>query len=339
MGKSIPSPYLFYLPREEVSMIKLQFSSQDIQLIASQKNPNVMLWSGILSYIDTPSSGIPCGADKPVVLPMDEIMKSYSTLKGTALNAVWEDGFFSNPAESLTGHNERNIIGYIDDVSIDENKLIGSGLIFKSNFPDLSFMVENTFKSLGFSVELTCGMTDTEEYSVAKDITFSGAALLFSNCAAWDSTQMLSLVANKQQNSKEKDDVNMTPEEMKAMFAEFSKGLTEEISKVQASVDQKFEALEKQKEAEEAAKLEAAKKTEDEAAVELEKLKAANAELQAKLEAAAKVIPAPTAGQTAASKDNTVDVNAEFAKINASKDMSFDDKLKARFAVALAAQE
>lgn len=269
----------------------------------------------------------------------DCVEESYETMNGMPLNCEWSDEWFSNPAWALIGHDTRFTIGYVTETWIDENKLMAKGIIWQDNYYDVAYMLTNARPALGFSVEANVTYEYKEDKYYSKSVVFTGLATLWKESAAWGDTQLLSLVANRINNSKEKDDVNMTPEEMKAMFLEFSKGLTEEISKVQASVDQKFEALEEQKKAEEAAKLEAAKKTEDDAAAELEKLKAANAELQTKLEAAAKAIPAPTATQTAAPKEGELNVSAEFAKINASKEMSFDEKLKARFAIALAAQE
>lgn len=320
----------------------LQFEIQKLKFSTEQSHPNKLKWEGIVCLLDQPSDGVPGGAEGLFVMTKNCVEASYETMNGMPLNCRWDsDWFSSSPEYVLTGHDTQFTIGYVTDTWIDENKLMAKGIIWQDNYYDVAYMLTNARPALGFSVEadVTYEQKDNDDKYYSKSVVFTGLATLWKESAAWSDTQLLSLVANRI-NSKTKeekvDDINMTPEEMKALFAECTQGIIEEIAKVQAGVDQRFAELEEQKKAEEVAKLEAAKKTEED---ELTKLKATNEELQAKLEAASKVIPAPTAGQSAAPKDGATDVTAEFAKINASKDMSFDEKLKARFAVALAAQE
>jgi len=314
--------------------------------MTSQKHSNIMYWEGAVTKIGCVSDGIPGGGTVPIVWERTAVEQAIGSLVSMPLNCEWPEDLFSNPAIAFTGHNMRFVIGAVQKVWIDGDYLMCSGIIYKDNFPDVAYMIQNAKDALGFSVECYSKEKQIQDdgYEHVYKVEFTGLTACWQNVAAFKDTFFTQLVAcRNKKNNQRVDDNSMTPEEMKALFAEMTKGISEEISKVQASVDQKFTALEEQKKAEDEAKrLEAEKQAEELAKAaendELAKLKAANEELTAKLEAATKVIPGPTAGQSAVPKDSDVDYNSELDKIN-KMTCSLEEKVKLRFSLALKAQQ
>ncbi len=296
-----------------------------------------MLWEGAVTKIGVPSDGVPGGGTVCTVWEREAIEASMSTMVNMPLNCEWDDGWFSNPAFALTGHDERFVIGAVNKVWIDGDYLMCSGIIWKDNFPDVAYMIQNAKGALGFSVETypleKCMGDDGFEHITS--LEFTGLCVCWSEVAAYTDTFITQLVATRQKTKEIDNDMN--EEQLKAMFAEFSKGITEEISKVQASVDQRFaEEAKKTEELEAAKKLEATKQVEAEAVIKLE---AANKELADKLaKLQASIIPGPTATQAAAPKDGEgYDAMAELDKIN-KMTCSVDEKIRLRFMVAANAQ-
>ena len=301
---------------------------------------NEMQWEGAVTKINTPSDGTPGGAYQQVIFERAAVEANGQSMVNMPLNCEWpNDDWWSNPALAFTGHCERFVIGVVQKVWIDGDYLMCSGIIWKDNYYDVAYMIQNAKDALGFSVEVYPLESKVQEdgYEHVTQLEFTGLCICWSNVAAFEDTFLTQLIACKKQNNvktKETEE-DMNEEQMKAMLAEFTKGITEEIAKVEASVETKISAVKDL--------------TESLKPVEVDKeaftaLEATNAELKAEIEklkatVVAPVVPAPTATQTAVSPlDNGIDFTAELKKINEMQCTSIE-KAKLRFALAMKAQK
>lgn len=294
----------------------MKFNLQNLKFTTAPTRINEMQWEGAVTKIDTPSDGTPGGGSVPVVFERAAIEANAQSMVNMPLNCEWPDGdWWSNPALAFTGHCERFVIGVVQKVWIDGDYLMCSGIIWKDNYCDVAYMLQNAKDALGFSVEVypLTSLVQDDGFEHVSQLEFTGLCICWSNVAAFEDTFLTQLVACKKKQ-KETDD-NMNEEQLKAMFTEFAKGISEQITKVEASVDTKISAMAKPVDNSEA----------------LAKLEATNAELSAKLEATA--VPAPTATQTATTVLTNVDYGSKLREINASKGTSFD-RMKQRFALA-----
>jgi hypothetical protein len=304
---------------------ELKFEIQDLQFTTTQSHINKMEWTGCVTLLDSPSDGPPGGAGGMcVVFDSVGVTNKCQTMVGMGLNCEWPDGWFAAPEYALTGHDERFKIGYVSDCWVEGNKLMAKGVIWKRDFDDISFMIQNGKDALGFSVECM-----VDEYKEAEDgnlhvtdMTFTGVALLWKNTAAFEGTQLMELVANRhKKNEKEVDKMN--EEQIKALMegfmAQFSQVVTTAVSAVEAKIDaNKVEMDAKLAEVE--GKLEAAK---------VEPIVVASAEPLAVVAAAATVVETPKALSlaTAGKFDGEKTIEQKFEEIDARKDLSIVDKI------------
>lgn len=298
-----------------------------------QSHPNKLTWEGIVSLIDTPSDGVPGGGEGLFVLTKNCVEASYQTLNNMPLNCVWSDDWYSNPAYALTGHDCKFNIGFVTETWIDGNKLMAKGIIWKDNHADVAYMIQNAKDALGFSIEadIEAECRDDNNY-YSKSIIFTAVAILWKESAAWSDTQLISLVASMSKNkTKENEVYTMTPEEIKAMLGEFMTTMKSEVAEqIKASVV-----------------VPAAPVVDEEAKAKLVALEASNAELLAKLEELSKApkieaaaIPAPTATPSTQSANPKfgADTLDSLAKINASKELSIEERARQRFNLAFQAE-
>ncbi len=212
---------------------------KDLKFSTSPSHINKMLWEGSVTKIDSASDGAPCGSDgRRVVFSRKAVETKCNTLSQMPLNCVWPDGWFDNPANTMSGHDQDNIIGYISEAWVEGNDLMAKGVVWKDNFPDIAFMIVNGKESMGFSVE--CYINDTHDgeddgFLYVDDLTFVGCAMLWKNTAAFSGTYIRELVAQR------KDDVGMTKEEIQGLFSEalveFGKVVDTKVSEVVAKFE------------------------------------------------------------------------------------------------------
>lgn len=290
-----------------------------------------MIFEGAVTKIDSPSDGVPCGGTVQVVWDRAAVEASMDTMIGMPLNCEWSDDWFSNPAQVFTEHNERFCIGVVQKVWIEGDYLMCAGIIWKDNFPDVAYMIQNARDALGFSVEAyILGKTlGDDQFEHVTSLEFCGVCICWSNIAAFQDTFVTHLAAcrNNKNKKEEVDKMEFTKEQLEEMLRGFMANVE---SKISASIEQ----------------LKPAAPVVDPVDEKFAKLEAANAELLAKIEEITKTnpvkvdataIPGPTATQTAVSGFGNKD-REELDKINASKDMTIDQKAQARFKLAFAAE-
>lgn len=313
-------------------MDKIKLKLTNLQFTTTPNRINEMKWEGAVTKIGQVSDGVPGGAMYPVVWERSAVEAAMDTMLNMPLNCEWPEEWYSNPAFAFTAHGD-TIIGVVTKTWIDGDYLMCGGIIWKDTHWDVSFMIQNAKSALGFSVE--CYVKDRkveDEVEHVYEMEFCGLTICWSNIAAFEDTFITLLTACRKNKNKSEDDVDMTPEEMKAMLDSFTQGITATIAEVRTGVETKITAMEQ--------KIEAAKPAAPAAAPnELEQLKATVETLKTEneqLKAAKPPIPAPTAVQSAAKKDAQDDYQAELDKIN-KMTCSAEEKMKLRFAVVLKA--
>lgn len=179
---------------------------------------NKMPFSGICLKVDTPSDGIPFGANKPVKFTREAIEQALPTFIGMGVNCEYDD--FDYPNNALTGHNARFKIGIVDSADLTNDGVVIKGNLWQHDFYDICFMIKNAKESLGFSVEVFVEdmIEENDCYCVTK-FTFTGVAILYKNLAAFKDTQ---LQAQKKKEVDKKMDEKQFNEFM-AKFAEMNK--------------------------------------------------------------------------------------------------------------------
>ena len=211
-----------------------------------------MIINGCITTIGEPSTGSPCGArGKLAVFTPESIEKCAQSFVGMPLNCTYPDGWFADGTDLFTGHGYVNI-GYIREVHADGNKLMAEIVVWKDKFPDECYMILNGIDALGFSVEWYATKThEDSEYIYMDEFEGAGCAILWQNCAAFSDTFIEKLAAARDKN---RSDVEMTKEEMKAFAAEVA-GIVNES--VEARFKQLEEAQDEIKASVEAAKFDA----------------------------------------------------------------------------------
>lgn len=288
-----------------------------------------MLWEGAVTKIGVPSDGVPGGGTVPTIWERNAVEENMATMVNMPLNCQWDEGWFSNPAYALTGHNERFVIGAVHKVWIDGDYLMCSGIIWKDNFPDVAYMIQNAKGALGFSVEVYPLKASIEDdgYEHITSLEFTGLCVAWSEVCAYNDTFITQLVATRNKTMKEVDKPMELTQEM------LDASLEKIMATMASQIDEKIKAS-------------AVPMVDEEAKTKLEKLEASNAELLAKIEELSKdpkvsatEIPAPSAAPSAQSANPKFGADAmdSLAKINASS-MSIEEKAKARFNLAFQAE-
>jgi hypothetical protein len=197
------------------------------------ENPNRMPFKGVLTYFDAPSDKPPGGSGgRRVLIPSSVGIPALESLKGMGVNL----------ASEMDDHQVTHKIGVITDAYTGRMtekglEVIVEGHIFARDFPREAAMIKLNQAKLGFSYEtantlLASQEIDGEEVAVVQSLVFTGAAILFKDAAAYQST---SIAASKEQKE---DHIEVTAEELKAMLEGFKADLL-------ASVDAKLEAAAK----------------------------------------------------------------------------------------------
>lgn len=160
-------------------------------LIGDLENPNKMPFSGVLTYLGVPSDQPPGGSGgRRVMIPIEVGKSALDSLVGMPINL----------AASMDDHDTSSVIGVIENARIGEETPKGtpihvSGHIFAKSFPREATAIKQQQASLGFSYEtaktlLASADHNGEEIAVAKQLIFTGAAILFKHSAAYHSTSL-----------------------------------------------------------------------------------------------------------------------------------------------------
>jgi hypothetical protein len=201
--------------------ITLECMSLDIS--ADDAHPNKMPFTGVLTRVDEPSDGAPGGSGgRRVMLTAGAARRALGSLLGMAVDYT----------PSFDGHDVKQKIGIITSADVVGNGLPIAGFIYAADFPEAAGLIRELKNSLGFSFEAQQIFVEDMSAEILKitDLTFTGAAILLKDKAAYTTTSLAA--------SAENEDLNMTAEELKAlltpMLAEAVKPFTDRMTKIEA---------------------------------------------------------------------------------------------------------
>lgn len=240
--------------------IRFMLSLQNFRFEDSiEKHINKMPFSGICAFVDTPSDGSPVGANgKPVVFTKEAVENALPTIVGMGVNCVWTEDYWANPANALTGHDERFKIGVVEAGELDGNAVKINGFLWSYDFYDVCAMIKNAKDSLGFSVEIVVKDIEEDDNIIyVKDFIFTGVAILYSDLAAFKSTRLVAQrgdymdkeqIMELMEKTKE-EAVAQLREEFENKIAEFKREIEEISNQLNEAKEQlkKYEAMEQEK--------------------------------------------------------------------------------------------
>lgn len=196
--------------------------------ISNTDHPNKMPFSGILTRIDEPSDEPPGGSGaRRVIVTKAAAEAAISSLLGMGVDFT----------PNYDGHDAQAKIGLITSATIEGNAIAIEGFIYAADFPAVAAQIRAMKNLLGFSFEaqsITVADASADPL-VITGCVFTGAAILRKDKAAYRSTSLAASAA-------EKKEIDMTPEELKALLGEALKPVTDRLDKLEASKDQKIEA-------------------------------------------------------------------------------------------------
>jgi hypothetical protein len=164
-------------------------------------HPNRMPFSGVLTFVNQPSDLPPGGSGgKRTYLPKDVAEKALASLLGMAID-------FS---PNLDAHDVTRKIGVITGAEILGDEVRIEGFFYAADFPQECARIQEEKEDLGFSYEVRAQTRPMGDLLQIVSCVFTGAAVLYKDKAAYQST---SLAAQAEQ------DIEMTKEEMEALLA------------------------------------------------------------------------------------------------------------------------
>ncbi|AJY66949.1 MULTISPECIES: DUF6582 domain-containing protein [Burkholderia] len=181
-------------------------------------HPNRMPFSGVLTFVNQPSDLPPGGSGgKRTYLPKDVAEKALGSLLGMAVD-------FS---DDLSAHDVTQKIGVITSAEIVGDEVRIEGFFYAADFPQECARIQEEKEDLGFSYEVRAQTRPMGDLLQIVSCVFTGAAVLYKDKAAYQST---SLAAQAEQ------DIEMNKEEMEALLAGALGPITKQITDVTAQV-------------------------------------------------------------------------------------------------------
>jgi hypothetical protein len=181
-------------------------------------HPNRMPFSGVLTFVNQPSDLPPGGSGgKRTYLPKDVAEKALESLLGMGVD-------FS---DDLSAHNVTQKIGVITGAEIVGEEVRIEGFFYAADFPQVCTKIQDEKEDLGFSYEVRAQTRPMGDLLQIVSCVFTGAAVLYKDKAAYQST---SLAAQAEQ------DIEMTKEEMEALLAGALGPITTQLANVTKEV-------------------------------------------------------------------------------------------------------
>lgn len=232
LGTQVEVEHVFIPKREVTASIDLSAKIT----ISEAQHPNRVPFTGTLFVADVPSDRPPGGTNgKKLLVPREVVAASLDTLIGMAVNTNY----------NLTDHDKRKKIGVIEAAWMEGAEVKVSGILYGKDFPAevAAIKLQAASGTLGMSLEATNAALEDYEYNgevVAKalSLTFTGAAILFKDNAAWANT---SLAASKKEETNMEEILkaiaNLKGELIAHIDETVSKKLEEAKQELKASVD------------------------------------------------------------------------------------------------------
>jgi hypothetical protein len=199
-----------------MTIAAMRFEAVSLNLPESDGHPNRMPFSGILTRVDSPSDRAPNGAQgKRILLTRAAAENALPSLMGMGIGIT----------KDLNGHDAQNKIGIISSAHIQGDAVMIEGFIYAADFPREAVRIHLEKDNLGFSFEAQELKVDQPmgDPIVIRACTFTGAAILMKNDAAYMTT---SLAAEAAQEHEMAEAVDV----MKVLLAESLKPITDALA-------------------------------------------------------------------------------------------------------------
>jgi hypothetical protein len=145
-------------------------------------HPNRVPFEGVLTLVNTPSDKAPTGSrGHRVLLTREAAEKAIPSLLGMAVDyrPAWD------------GHDNRRKIGLLTEANLTGRNLAVRGYLYARDFPDVAKAIHAQAPyALGMSYEIADAKVEDLRADIWKltGVTFTGAAILLRNKAAYSST-------------------------------------------------------------------------------------------------------------------------------------------------------
>lgn len=153
-------------------------------------HPNKHPFKGILTRIDEPSDAPPGGSGgKRVILTRAAAERALPTLLGMPVDMK----------ANLSDHDVKRKVGTITAATIEGNAIHIEGFLYAADFPEEVRHIQSKRDELGFSWEIKNIFVEDAKADpmVITDCTFTGAAILYKEKAAYTSTSMAASAEEK----------------------------------------------------------------------------------------------------------------------------------------------
>lgn len=190
-----------------------------LNISADDGHPNKMPFSGVLVRLDQPSNEPPGGASgRRIIVTKEAAERALETLLGMAVDFK----------PSFDGHDTQAKIGIITAADIQGDAIVIDGFVYAADFPETAARIKALQSALGFSFEAQRITVDDPGADVLRitELAFTGAAILRKDKAAYQTTSLAASAAK---------DIDMSPEELKAMLDASLQPFAERLEKIEAA--------------------------------------------------------------------------------------------------------
>ena len=177
--------------RAEEKGFRVTLHAMSLNVPNTPGHPNKLPFKGILTRIDEPSDAPPDGSNgKRVLLTRAAAEAALPTLLGMPVDAK----------ANMAGHDVKAKVGTITGATIEGNAIHIEGFLYAADFPSEVRRIQSERDSLGFSWEIqNIFVQDIDaDPLVITACTFTGAAILYKDKAAYTTT---SLAAQAEENN------------------------------------------------------------------------------------------------------------------------------------------
>lgn len=182
----------------------LRLEAMSLALPESDDHPNRMPFSGVLVKLNEVSDAAPGGSGgRKIIVTKEAADAALGSLLGMGVNYTW----------GYDGHDPRQKIGLITEATIEGDEIRIAGFIYAADFPECADDIRGLKDALGFSFEAASIFVadPTADPLTITALTFTGAAILRKDKAAYTSTSLAAAAAD--------EDDTMTPEMKAALDA------------------------------------------------------------------------------------------------------------------------
>lgn len=175
----------------------MRLHAMAVELPAVDRHPNRVPFEGVLTVVNIASDKAPAGArGHRVLLTHEAAEKALPSLLGMAVD--YRPGW--------DGHDARRKIGLLTEANVIGSRLMVKGYLYARDFPDVAKAIAasatTSLGAMGMSYELADARVEDMHAEVWKltRVTFTGAAILLRNKAAYRDTSFHMIGSTNHQN-------------------------------------------------------------------------------------------------------------------------------------------